>query len=384
MNRKYLGILGSTGSIGRQALEVIEANPDRYAVYSLSANNNIGLLQQQIAQFQPQVVYVADVEGAQTLRQALGNSATQVLTGAEGINEAAGSPEIDLVLAAISGIAGLVPVMAALEAEKPLALANKESLVAAGNLVMPKAKEKRVKIIPVDSEHSAIFQCVQGSPEEISRLLLTASGGPFRNYSAEEMKTVTPEQALAHPNWSMGKRISVDSATMMNKGLEIIEARWLFDMPFAKIDVLVHPQSLVHSMVEYIDGSVLANLAVPSMKIPIQYAFSWPERIAGNNQLDFRQNNSITFEVPNQDLFPCLRIAREAGEAGGIMPTVLNAADEVAVELFLQGRMSFCEIALLVQRTLDAFANEPAKDLETILEADRRARDAAVRLAANL
>lgn len=384
MEKKFLGILGSTGSIGQQALEVVATHPERYAVYSLSTNKNIELLQQQIEKFQPKVVHVADAKRAQTLRAAMGNCSTRVLSGEEGIRETTGSPQIDLVLVAVSGIAGLVPVMAALEAGKSLGLANKESLVAAGNLVMAKAEEKQVKIIPVDSEHSAIFQCLQGESREISRLLLSASGGPFRNFTAAEMQTVTPEQALAHPNWSMGKRISIDSATMMNKGLEIIEAKWLFDVPFSKIEVLVHPQSIVHSMVEYIDGSVLANLAVPSMKIPIQYAFSWPERIHGNNLIDFNQYNLITFEAPKQDLFPCLRIACEAGEAGGIMPTILNAADEIAVELFLQRRISFCEIAWLVERTLDAFANEPAKDLETVFEADRRARDVAVCLAANL
>lgn len=384
MKRKQFAILGSTGSIGRQALEVIEANRDRYAVYSLSANKNIELLQLQIEKFRPEVVYVADAPGAKILRQSLGNHPTRVLSGKEGLQETAGSPKIYMVLVAVSGIAGLLPLMAALDGGKPVALANKEALVAAGSLVTEEARQNQVRIIPVDSEHSAIFQCLQGKEREISRLLLTASGGPFRNYTAEELKAVTPEMALAHPNWSMGKRISVDSATMMNKGLEIIEAKWLFGVPFEKIEVLVHPQSLVHSMVEYIDGSVLANLAVPSMKIPIQYAFSWPERIPGNNHIDFSKYNLITFEMPNYDLFPCLSLAREAGIAGGIMPTVLNAADEVAVELFLEGRIAFLDIAPLVEKTLEAFPNKPVVDLETILDADKQARSAAAGLAANL
>lgn len=384
MKRQLLAILGSTGSIGRQALEVIEDNPDRYAVYALSANKNIELLQVQIETFRPEVVYVADAQRAKILRQSLGNHPTRVLSGTEGLQETAGSPKIDMVLVAVSGIAGLLPLMTALDAGKPVALANKEALVAAGSLVTEKARQNQVRIIPVDSEHSAIFQCLQGKQREISRLLLTASGGPFRNYTAEELKGVTPEMALAHPNWSMGKRISVDSATMMNKGLEIIEAKWLFGVPFEKIEVLVHPQSLVHSMVEYIDGSVLANLAVPSMKIPIQYAFSWPERIPGNNHIDFSKYNLITFEMPNYDLFPCLSLAREAGIAGGIVPTVLNAADEVAVELFLEGRIAFLDIAPLVEKTLEAFPNKPVMDLETILDADKQARNAAARLAANL
>ena len=384
MNKEYLAILGSTGSIGRQALEVVEANPDRYAVFSLAANRSIDLLKEQIKKYQPRIVSVNDREAAVRLRQSLGDTSTKVLSGFKGIQEAIASEMVDIVLVAVSGIAGLLPTIEAIEAGKRIALANKETMVAAGGIVNQLATEKNVTIIPVDSEHSAIFQCLQGKKSEISRLILTASGGPFRCSSSEELEHVTPEMAIAHPNWSMGKRISVDSATMMNKGLEIIEAKWFFDIPYEQIDVLIHPQSIIHSMVEYIDGSVIANLGVPSMKLPIQYALSWPERIPADNHLCFNSANTLTFEEPDTALFPCLEIARRAGIAGGIMPTVLNGADEVAVELFLKREIPFTAIPELVQRTLEAFTNMPASDIETILEVDRQARNIAAALANNL
>jgi len=381
--KQYLAVLGSTGSIGRQALEVVEAHPDRYAIFSLAANKNIDLLRDQIAKHHPRIVSVADNEAAAKLKQSLGDTSTKVVSGDAGIREAVASENVDIVLVAISGIAGLLPTIAAIEAGKRIALANKESMVAAGGIVNELAKKNNVTIIPVDSEHSAIFQCLQGEKGEISRLILTASGGPFRGSTPEQLKSVFPEMALAHPNWSMGKRISVDSATLMNKGLEIIEAKWLFDVSYDRIDVLIHPQSIIHSMVEYIDGSVIANLGVPCMKLPIQYALSWPERIPADNRLDFSRTNSLTFEEPNRSLFPSLEIARSAGIAGGIMPTVLNAADEVAVQLFLERRIPFLAIQELVQRTLEAFTNKPVFDVETVLEIDRQARSKAAALAAN-
>lgn len=384
MNRTGLAVLGSTGSIGRQTLEVVEANPDRYFVYSLAVNKNIRLLERQIRKFKPRLVAVADEDSARKLTDTLGDSSTRVITGTKGIQEAVASELVDTVVVAISGIAGLLPVMAAIDAGKRIALANKESLVTAGDIVMEEAMRKQVKLLPVDSEHSAIFQCFQGKKKEICRLILTASGGPFRCISSEELNHVTPEMAIAHPNWSMGKKISVDSATLMNKGLEIIEARWLFDMPYEKIDVLVHPQSIIHSMVEYVDGAVIANLGVPSMKVPIQYALSWPERIPAGNHMDFRKVNTLTFEEPDKKLFPCLDLARNAGIQGGIMPTVLNAADEVAVRLFLEREIPFSAIPFLVQGTLEAFTNIPVTDLDTVLEVNNKAGKIAAQLAANL
>lgn len=384
MSKKYLAILGSTGSIGRQALEVVDANPNRYAVFSLGANKNIGLLKEQIKKYHPQIVAVGDREASVELRQSLVDTPAKIISGYMGIREAVASEMVDIVLVAISGIAGLLPTIEAIEAGKRIALANKETMVAAGSIVNKLASKKNVSIIPVDSEHSAIFQCLHGKKSEISKLILTASGGPFRCSSGNDLQNVTPDMALAHPNWSMGKRISVDSATMMNKGLEIIEAKWFFDIPYQQIDVLVHPQSIIHSMVEYIDGSIIANLGVPSMKIPIQYALSWPERISADNHLCFSRANTLTFEEPNTTLFPCLDIARKAGAAGGIMPTVLNGADEVAVELFLERKIPFLAIPELVQRTLDAFTNMPVLDVETIIEVDRQARNIAVSLATNL
>lgn len=382
MRKQYLAILGSTGSIGRQALEIVESNSVRFGVYSLAANKNIKLLEEQIKRFKPQIVTVENKDLAVELRKNLGHSpAVKVLSGQEGIKEAVASDLVDIVIMAISGIAGLIPTVTAIEAGKRIALANKESLVVAGGIVTEKARKENVTIIPVDSEHSAIFQCLQGKKNEIGRLILTASGGPFRCANPKELDDVTPDMALAHPNWSMGKKISVDSATLMNKGLELIEAKWLFDMSYEKIDVLVHPQSIIHSMVEYIDGTVLANLGIPSMKIPIQYALTWPERITADTHIDFNKITALTFEEPNLSMFPSLHLARSAGVAGGIMPAVLNAADEVAVQMFLETKISFTAIPELVRQTLESFSNMPASDLETVLHIDREARIKAANLA---
>jgi 1-deoxy-D-xylulose-5-phosphate reductoisomerase len=381
MKKQQIAVLGSTGSIGRQTLEIIEANSDRYAVFSLAANKNVSLLEEQINKFRPQIVHVSDGDSADKLRKTLRHVPVRILTGDQGIWEAAASEKVDIVVVAISGIAGLLPTLAAVNAGKRIALANKESLVAAGGIVTEKARQKQATIIPVDSEHSAVFQCLQGKKKEIHRIILTASGGPFRNSSLEEINNATPQEALSHPNWSMGKRITVDSATLMNKGLEIIEAKWLFDMPYERIDVLIHPQSIIHSMVEYIDGSVLANLGVPSMKVPIQYALTWPERTASDIHLNFTELKALTFEEPKRKLFPCLELARSAGIEGGIMPAVLNAADEVAVKLFLQNKISFSAIPVLIERTLESFSNKPADSIDTVLDADREARKRAADLA---
>ena len=380
MNRKQLAILGSTGSIGRQTLEVVEANPDLFAVYSLTANRNIDLLEEQIDKFQPRIAAVAGPEPARKLRSRMGNGETKILSGQEGMTQAVSADEVDIAVIAVSGISGLIPTLAAINAEKRIALANKETLVVGGSIVTQKAKEKDINIIPVDSEHSAIFQCFHGIKNEIHRLILTASGGPFRCSSMEELSRVTPEMALAHPNWSMGAKISVDSATLMNKGLELIEAQWLFDVSYEQLEVVIHPQSIIHSMVEYIDGTVLANLGVPSMKLPIQYALTWPERIASEQHIDFRRIGALTFEEPKTGLFPCLDLARRAGKAGGVMPVVLNAADEVAVNSFLEGRIAFTAIPYLVEKTLEGFPNQPVFDIETVLDIDRRARDLATGL----
>lgn len=384
MSKKQLAVLGSTGSIGRQTLEVVEANPDRFAVYSLAAGSNIHLLEEQINRFNPAIAVLASDEAAEELRKRVSNGRTRILSGTMGIQEAVSAAEVNIVLVAVSGIAGLLPTLAGIDSGKLIALANKETLVAAGNIVTRAAREKNVDIIPVDSEHSAIFQSLHGKRDEVNRLILTASGGPFRSCSLEELKRVTPERALAHPNWSMGEKITVDSATLMNKGLELIEARWLFDVSYDRLDVVIHPQSIIHSMVEYIDGTVLAALGVPSMKLPIQYALTWPERLPAEQFIDFRKVSNLSFENPDRVLFPCLDLALRAGKEGGIMPVVLNAADEIAVFSFLEGRISFTAIAEVVEKALEKFPNQPASDVDTILDIDRKAREFSLKVAASL
>jgi len=384
MGIKQLAVLGSTGSIGKQTLEIVEANPDRFAVYSLTAHKNIDLLEQQINKFKPKIAALADRDSARVLRARIPGDNTRIISGNGGMEEAVTADSVDIAVVAVSGISGLLPTMAAINAGKRIALANKETMVAAGDIVTVKARENNAEIIPVDSEHSAIFQCLHGKKSEIDRLILTASGGPFRGYSVEELRRVTPEMALAHPNWSMGKRITVDSATLMNKGLELIEAHWLFGVSYDQMDVVIHPQSIIHSMVEYVDGTVLANLGVPSMKIPIQYSLTWPERIAAGQRIDFAEINTLTFEEPDLRRFPCLELARSAGKEGGIMPVVLNAADEVAVNRFLEGRIAFSDISFLVEKTLEYFPNVRVSEIDTILEYDRRARDYSESLAASL
>jgi 1-deoxy-D-xylulose-5-phosphate reductoisomerase len=376
---QQLTILGSTGSIGTQTLDVVRHNPDRYRAAFLSTNSNIALLAEQIREFQPDAVVVRDEASAGRLRSDFGGQVV-VHTGDEALCEIASHQRTDTVVSALVGFAGLRPTIAAIRAGKKIALANKETLVVAGQLINRLLAEHNTSLVPVDSEHSAIFQCLVGeSPESVEQLILTASGGPFRELPASEFSAITVERALAHPNWSMGPKITIDSATLMNKGLEVIEARWLFNVEPEKIDVLVHPQSIVHSMVQFIDGSVKAQLGLPDMRLPIQYALAYPERIVNSYQrMNLVTLGSLSFSAPDTGRFPCLRIAFDALRRMGTAPAVLNAANEVAVAAFLEHRVSFQEIPVLIEHALaDAdIIDDPT--LENILEADKRTR-AAVR-----
>ena len=360
---KRLAILGSTGSIGQQTLDIVRAFPDRFHVIALAARNNTDLLSRQIGEFRPAVVYH---EGPLTSDRFDHFPPEEI----------ARLPEVDLVVIALSGDAGLAPTLAAVTAGKKVALANKESLVAAGEIITAAAERSGAEIMPVDSEHSAIWQCLAGESCPPARLILTASGGPFRHYSPDQLSRVTPEQALKHPSWRMGKKVTVDSATLMNKGLEVIEAHWLFRMPIDRISVVVHPQSIIHSMVEFADGAIKAQLGFPDMRLPIQYALSFPERLPnpGLPKLDWSKIRELTLEEPDFASFPCLRLAIEAGAKGGTFPAVLSAADECAVELFLSGRIGFTDIARLVETTLSGHESVNHPSLEDILDAAARAR----------
>lgn len=372
---KSMVILGSTGSIGTQALDV--ARLRNFTVKALTSNSNIDLLEKQIREFKPEIAAVADDKRAAELRIKVADTDTKVLGGEEGLCAAA-QLDADKVLNSIVGIAGLKPTLAAIEAGNDIALANKETLVAGGELVTTRAKEKGVAILPVDSEHSAIFQSLQGSPgkKSVKRLILTASGGPFFGRTRDELKDVTVEQALRHPNWSMGAKITVDSATMMNKGLELIEAAWLFDMPADKIDILVHRQSVVHSLVEYVDNSVIAQLGVPDMRVPIQYALTYPERYESPaKQLRLEDWKTLTFEQPDYDTFSCINLCRQAITKGGICPASANSANEAANKLFRDGKIKFLDIADAVAGVLDSTEFSPCDSLENILFADSRARE---------
>jgi len=366
---RRIAILGSTGSIGRQTLDVIRALPERFRVVGLAAGRNSDLLAQQIAEFQPRLV---SCQSNQAL-QPPASAEYEVLS----IEDMARHPEVDAVVIATSGKAGLSPTMAAVKTGKTVCLANKESLVMAGRIVCGEAAQKGARILPIDSEHSAIWQCLNGEKEPPNRLILTASGGPFRNYSPARLKEVTAEQALNHPSWQMGPKVTIDSATLMNKGLEIIEAHWLFGMPFDRIEVLVHPQSIVHSMVEFTDGSVKAQLSRPDMRLPIQYALSYPERWPNPQlpQLDWNRISNLDFEPPDYDNFPCLKLAIEAGTMGETYPAVLCGADEMAVEMFLSHRIGFVDIARCVERALEQHQAIANPTLEEILAADAWARD---------
>ncbi|MGB9858814.1 MAG: 1-deoxy-D-xylulose-5-phosphate reductoisomerase [Moorellaceae bacterium] len=377
---KNIVILGSTGSIGRQALEVIDRCRERLQVVALAAASNSALLEEQVRRYRPRVAVILDRGKQGELRERLQGLKVEVLAGEEGLVAASTLPEADLVLAAMVGIKSLPAVLAAIEAGKTLALANKEVLVTAGELVMERARTKGVKILPVDSEHSAVFQCLRPG-ERIKKVILTASGGPLRQWPLENMDQVTPEMALAHPNWKMGPRITVDSATLMNKGFEVIEAKHLFQLEYENIEVLIHPQSTVHAIVIYTDGSSLAQLSLPDMRLPIQYALSWPERWdAAGNDLDLAALGSLTFERPDRQRFPCFRLALEAGRLGGTFPAVLNAADEVAVDLFLRRKIKFSDIPRIVGEVLARHISLPGSTLEDILAADDWARREALSL----
>jgi 1-deoxy-D-xylulose-5-phosphate reductoisomerase len=368
-----IAILGSTGSIG--SLEVIEAMPDRFRVTCLTAHRNTDLLAEQIRRFKPRTVVVTDEGCAATLRTLVDGS-TEVLSGDCALLEVVARPDVDIVISALVGFAGLHPTLRAIEAGKDIALANKETLVVGGELVMAKVREHNVRLLPVDSEHSAILQCLQGEDlHSVSRLILTASGGPFLNTSREEMADITPQRALKHPTWTMGAKITIDSATLMNKGLEVIEAQWLFGLPAERIEVIVHPQSIIHSMVEFVDGSVKAQLGIPDMKLPIQYALTYPERPPSTfKRVDFAELGRLTFQDPDMDRFPCLTLAFRAMREGGTAPAVLNAANEAAVGLFLDGKIGFTAIPELIAQAMDANPSSGALTLDLIDRADRDAR----------
>lgn len=377
---KRISLLGSTGSIGCSTLEVIGSHPGEYLVTALAAGRNIGLLKNQIDRFRPRLAAVIDEEHACRLKRILhANTATSIVFGLEGYREAATAAGADLVVSAMVGAAGLIPTLEAIEAGKTIALANKETLVMAGSLVLQKAKSKGVSILPVDSEHSAIFQCLQGHrKEDVRRIILTASGGPFLHASVDQMRDVTPAQALRHPNWNMGRKITIDSATMMNKGLEVIEALWLFGLPTAQVHVLIHPQSIVHSLVEYRDGSMIAQLGIPDMKIPIAYALSFPQRLPSNGPaLDLASSRPLGFFEPDLKRFPCLQLAYDAANKGGTLPAALNGANECAVEAFLDGRIGFTDISRVIGTVLARHEVHQELSIEAILAADRQAREEA-------
>ncbi len=376
---KQISILGSTGSIGRQCLDVVSRHPDRFRVVALAAGSSIETLAQQVRAFRPDLVSVGDESGLRELRSRLGSSngrGPEIHTGAAGLEAVATHPGADVVVSAAVGVVGLPATYAAVRQGKSVALANKEVLVAAGEVVMAAARKAGVTLLPVDSEHNAIHQCLRaGGPKEVRRLVLTASGGPFRTTPTAKLARVTPKQALAHPNWRMGQRITIDSATLMNKGFEVIEAHWLFDMPLERIDVVIHPQSIIHSMVEYVDGSVLAQLGPPDMRLPIQYALTWPERVpSAGFSLDWSRIKQLEFDAPSPKRFPCLTLARQAIQRGGAAPCALNAADEAAVAAFLAGQVPFPAIARIVERVLERTPTAPLGSIDDVLAADLQAR----------
>lgn len=374
-----VSILGSTGSIGTQALEVIKRFPGRYRVVALAAGSRVDLLAEQVRRFRPELAAVATPAAARRLADLLGPEAPEIAVGEEGLVAAASWPAAGAVLTAVVGTLGLRPTLAAIRAGKRVLLANKETLVAAGELVMAEARARGVALIPVDSEHSALFQCLQGHPfETVDRLILTGSGGPFRGWTRAQLAAVTPEQALRHPTWRMGRKITVDSATLMNKALELIEARWLFGMPAERIDVLIHPQSVVHSLVQFRDGSLLAQLGPTDMRLPIQYALTYPDRLeAPVRPLDLASVGRLTFEAPDAETFPSLNYARAAVTMGGTLPAVMSAANEVAVERFLAGELPFTGIFRVVEGVMARHESRSHPDLEEILAADAWARRAA-------
>lgn len=377
--QKNISILGSTGSIGTQTLAVVR-DLKNIKITALSGNQNIDLLEKQALEFRPEIVSVMKEKNAIELKKRLKAMPIKVVSGMEGLVEAATAAAADMVVTSVVGNVGLIPTIEAIGAKKDIALANKETLVSAGELVMAEAHKKKVQLYPVDSEHSAIFQCLQGNENNsVRRILLTASGGPFRGRTKEELAHITVEQALKHPNWVMGTKITIDSATLMNKGLEVIEAKWLFHTDIEKIEVLVHPQSMIHSAVEYEDGAVIAQLGEPDMRVPIQYALTYPKRIKNSYpKIDFFGRNQLTFEKPDTEVFGCLALAYRAIKTGGTMPAVLNAANEIAVEQFLNKKISFLDISRLIENTMNAYTVKYEYGLKDVLEADQWARTYAV------
>ncbi|NLO39356.1 MAG: 1-deoxy-D-xylulose-5-phosphate reductoisomerase [Ruminiclostridium sp.] len=377
---KKLVILGSTGSIGVQALQVCDNL--NIQVVGLAAGGNIGVLEEQARKYKPGVVSVMDPEKGKELKIKLQDTSTKVVWGLEGMLELVSMPEADTVLTSVVGIAGLLPTMQAISCGKNIALANKETLVTAGKLVMEAARQKGVSILPVDSEHSALFQSLSGNrAEDVEKLILTASGGPFRGYSKQQLEQVTLKQALKHPNWAMGSKITIDSATMMNKGLEVIEALWLFNVDLSRIEVVIHPQSIIHSMVSYRDGSIIAQMGVPDMRIPIQLALTWPQRMDnGFGRVDFSKLTALTFEKPDFEAFRCLKLAFKAAETGGSLPVVMNAANEVAVSLFLQEKIPFVGIMDLIETVMGNHLVHTKPSIDDIIETDAWSREETLRL----
>ncbi|MEE1118453.1 MAG: 1-deoxy-D-xylulose-5-phosphate reductoisomerase [Bacteroidales bacterium] len=372
MNKKSVAVIGSTGSIGRQALDIIAQHPDIFSAEVLTANTQADLLIEQALKFNPNVVVIADKTQYQKVKQALSQTDIKVFAGKESIDEVVQMDCVDIVLMALVGFAGLSPTIKAIEKGKLIALANKETLVVAGEYVMRLAKQNNTAILPVDSEHSAIFQCLIGEiNNEVNKIYLTASGGPFRNLNAEELSKVSVAQALNHPNWAMGKKVTIDSATLMNKGFEMIEARWLFDIKPSKIEAVIHPQSIIHSMVEFEDGSIKAQLGVADMRLPIQYALNFPERLPNTSEkLDIFKHSTLTFEKPNTELFPCLSLAYHAIEQGGNLPAIMNAANEVAVEAFLKEKIQFIQIPNIIEEAFNTFAFVKNPSLEDYFKTD--------------
>lgn len=370
---KKIAILGSTGSIGTQTLDVVREHSDELQVVALAAGSNKERLKEQIKEFHPKLVSLSDEKKAQELKEELAGEQVEVVCGMEGLIEVAGADSADVVVTAVVGMMGILPTMEAIKKGKDIALANKETLVTAGHLIIPMAKEYGVSILPVDSEHSAIFQSLQGEPKAaLDKILLTASGGPFRGKSAEFLETVTLEDALNHPNWSMGPKITIDSSTMVNKGLEVMEAKWLFGVDYSQIEVVIQPQSIIHSMVQYVDGAIIAQFGTPDMRVPIEYALFYPERRSlSGDRLDFSKLSQITFEKPDYKVFRGLSLAIEAGKTGGTMPTVFNAANERAVAKFLKGEIKYTDIVRSIEKCMDAHKVSAHPDLEEILATEQ-------------
>lgn len=378
---KRIALLGSTGSVGTSTLDVVEQHPQEFSVVALAAGTNVDLLAKQVVKFGPELVSVGNEEAAFALKERLGSKAKpEIVYGSEGLDQVARYQAANFVMTAVVGSVGVAPTLSAIEAGKTIGLANKETLVSAGPVVMKKAKEKGVQIIPVDSEHSAVFQCLQGERrQDVARIILTASGGSFRHLSREDLKQVTVAEALAHPNWSMGAKITIDSATMMNKGFEVIEAHWLFDLPYESIDCVLHYESIIHSMVEYKDRAVMAQLGTPDMKVPIQYAMSYPARMPLSTEpLDLVKMGTLHFAAMDFDRYPLLQLAYECGKAGGTYTAVLNAANEVAVDMFLKGSIGFLDIETMVRKTCEAHQGIQNPTLEEIFAADQWARSQAL------